>query len=108
MRHIGGEPPRREDSWRRLLMAVGHVVAASAWGCGRSSAARTAAIVGHVGFFDFERDMQPSIAGEPEMGWIFDRAAHGQGYAIEAGTAALQWADGCSDRFDPGDHRSGQ
>jgi len=49
--------------------------------------------LGHIGFFEFERDLQPSILGEPEMGWIFDRAAHGHGYASEAGKAALQWAD---------------
>jgi RimJ/RimL family protein N-acetyltransferase len=27
------------------------------------------------------------------MGWIFDRTAQGQGYATEAGMAALGWAD---------------
>ena len=50
-------------------------------------------MVGHVGFFQFERDMEPSILGEPEMGWIFDRSVHGQGVATEACRAALEWAD---------------
>ena len=49
--------------------------------------------IGHVGFFDFQRDMQPSIAGEPEMGWIFSARTHGNGFASEAGRAALDWFD---------------
>ena len=35
----------------------------------------------------------PSIEGMPEMGWIFAPHAQGQGYAFEAVTAALHWAD---------------
>jgi RimJ/RimL family protein N-acetyltransferase len=50
-------------------------------------------MVGQVGFADFERDMQPNISGEPEMGWIFDSSVHGQGIAFEACSAALGWAD---------------
>ena len=34
-----------------------------------------------------------SIAGEPEMGWIFSTKAQGKGYASEAGRAALEWFD---------------
>jgi RimJ/RimL family protein N-acetyltransferase len=37
--------------------------------------------------------MEPSILGEPEMGWIFDRSVHGQGIAFEACSAALDWAE---------------
>ena len=92
MRHIGGEPLSREDSWRRLAMSVGmwSLLGMGPWVVERREDGR---YLGHIGFFEFERDMQPSIKGEPEMGWIFDRAAHGQGYATEAGKAALQWAD---------------
>jgi RimJ/RimL family protein N-acetyltransferase len=50
-------------------------------------------MVGHCGFFDFERDMQPSIRGEPEMGWIFDPSVHGRGIAFEACSAGLAWAE---------------
>ena len=35
----------------------------------------------------------PSIAGEPEMGWIFSPKAQGKGLASEAGRAALEWLD---------------
>jgi RimJ/RimL family protein N-acetyltransferase len=50
-------------------------------------------MVGHCGFFEFQRDMDPPIIGEPEMGWIFDRSVHGQGIAFEACQAALAWAE---------------
>ena len=50
-------------------------------------------MVGHVGFFDFQRDMEPADRGEPEMGWILRRDVHGQGIAFEACHAALDWAD---------------
>jgi RimJ/RimL family protein N-acetyltransferase len=50
-------------------------------------------MVGHCGFFDFQRDMQPNISGEPEMGWIFDPSVHGRGIASEACSRALAWAD---------------
>jgi RimJ/RimL family protein N-acetyltransferase len=49
------------------------------------------ATIGHVGFFDFLRDCDPSIAGQAEMGWILSPAAHGQGYAGEACRAILDW-----------------
>ena len=92
MRHIGGEALSREDSWRRLAMSVGlwSLIGMGPWVVERRADGR---YLGHIGFFEFERDLQPSILGEPEMGWIFDRAAQGQGYASEAGRAALQWAD---------------
>ena len=47
--------------------------------------------IGHLGFFDFLRDCDPSIAGEPEMGWILAAGAHGNGYATEACQGILAW-----------------
>ena len=92
MRHIGGKPVNREDSWRRLLMGVGmwSMIGMGPWAVEQKSDGR---MVGHCGFFQFQRDMTPSILGEPEMGWIFDRSVHGQGIAFEACSAALDWAD---------------
>ncbi len=91
-RFIGGQPCNREDSWRRMLALVGSwpVLGFGGWAVELKADNR---MVGHCGFFDFERDMQPSIAGEPEMGWIFDPSVHGQGIAYEACSAALGWAD---------------
>ena len=92
MRHIGGKPLNREDSWRRLLSGVGmwSLIGMGGWAVELKSDRR---MVGHCGFFQFERDMEPSIRGEPEMGWIFDRSVHGQGIASEACNAAISWAE---------------
>ena len=92
MRHIGGKPLNREDSWRRLLMGIGmwSLVGMGPWAVERKSDGR---MVGHCGFFQFHREMTPLIVGEPEMGWIFDRSVHGQGIAFEACVAALDWAE---------------
>jgi len=90
MRHIAKEPLTREDAMRRIFMNVGQwvVQGMGTWAVERKSDGR---LVGHVGFFDFARDMQPSIEGLPEMGWIFDTSVHGQGIAREACEAALAW-----------------
>jgi RimJ/RimL family protein N-acetyltransferase len=92
MRHIGGKPVGREDSWRRLLMGVGmwSLIGMGPWAVELKSNGR---MVGHCGFFQFNREMTPLILGEPEMGWIFDRSVHGQGIAFEACSSALDWAE---------------
>jgi len=92
MRHIGGQPLNREDSWRRLLSGLGmwSLIGMGPWAVELKADGR---MIGHCGFFQFERDMQPRILGEPEMGWIFNRSVHGQGIAFEACSAALSWAE---------------
>ena len=92
VRHLTGEPINREDSLRRLFMAAGQwpLTGIGMWAVERKTDAH---LVGHVGFFDMERDMQPSIKGLPEMGWIFDTSVHGQGIAQEACEAALAWLE---------------
>ncbi len=92
VRHLTGEPISREDSLRRLFMAAGQwpLTGMGMWAVERKSVGR---MVGHLGFFDMERDMEPSIKGLPEMGWIFDTSVHGQGIAQEACVAALAWFD---------------
>jgi RimJ/RimL family protein N-acetyltransferase len=92
MRHIGGKPLNREDSWRRLLSGVGmwSLIGMGPWAVELKTDGR---MVGHCGFFQFERDMNPLILGEPEMGWIFDTSVHGQGIAFEACSAAVSWAE---------------
>ena len=99
VRHLGAEPFSREDSLRRLFLAAGQWVLTGIgmWAVETKSDDR---LVGHCGFFDMERDMQPSIIGQPEMGWIFDRSVHGQGLAREACEAALGWADETLDPID--------
>jgi len=92
MRHVGGHALAREESWRRLACGAGlwRLIGVGGWAVELKSNGR---MVGHCGFFDFQREMQPSIMGEPEMGWIFDTSVHGQGIAYEACACALLWAD---------------
>ena len=92
MRHLGGIGMSHEDAWRRLATGVGlwALTGIGMWAVERKADGQ---LVGHVGFFDMRRDIQPSLAGQPEMGWIFDRSVHGQGIALEACQAALDWAD---------------
>ena len=92
VRHLTGEPINREDSLRRLFMAVGQwpLIGMGMWAVERKSDGK---LVGHVGFFDMQRDVVPSLIGLPEMGWIFDTSVHGQGIAHEACVAALAWLD---------------
>ena len=91
MRFVGGTVCR-EDAWRRAMTGAGFwgVLGIGLWAIESRSDHRT---IGHVGFFDFQRDMDPPIAGEPEMGWIFSPESQGKGLATEAGQAALQWFD---------------
>lgn len=91
-RHLGGAVLSREETWRRLLATAGTwaTLGYGYWAVGRKDDGR---MIGHAGFADFKRDLTPSIEGLPEMGWVFAREAHGQGYASEAVEAALQWAD---------------
>jgi RimJ/RimL family protein N-acetyltransferase len=75
-----------------LLSGIGmwSLIGMGPWAVERKSDGR---MVGHCGFFQFERALTPSIIGEPEMGWIFDRSVHGQGIAFEACSAALNWSE---------------
>ena len=90
-RHVGG-PSGVEDTWRRMLAGVGlwPLTGLGMWALERREDGAT---IGHLGFFDFLRDCQPPIAGEPEMGWILAPAAHGRGYALEACLGMLDWFD---------------
>ena len=92
VRHFGGQPMAREETWRRLLMSSGLWLT---YGFGYWAVERKedGLLVGQVGLADFKRDLQPSIEGLPEAGWIFAPDAHGQGYASEAVGAVLDWVD---------------
>jgi RimJ/RimL family protein N-acetyltransferase len=97
MRHLGGHLHRREETWRRMMAASG---AWQMFGYGYWTAERRedGAYLGIVGFADYKRDMEPSIEGMPEMGWIFAPRVQGMGYASEAVAAGISWADGTLSR----------
>ena len=92
MRYIGGQGLSREEAWRKLL---GGAACWSLFGWGYWAVERRAdgAMVGQLGFADFKRAIEPPIENIPEMGWLFAAEASGQGYATEAGEAALAWIE---------------
>ena len=92
VRHLGGTPFSREETWRKMLASPG-LWAMLGYGYWVAERIEDGAYLGQVGFADFKRDMQPRIEDMPEMGWIFAPQAQGRGYAYEAVMAALGWAD---------------
>lgn len=91
-RYLGGRPLSEEEVWRRLLCYAGH------WewldfGYWAVEEKASGALVGDLGFADYQRDFQPSIRGVPELGWVLARRAHGRGYATEAALAAIAWGE---------------
>jgi RimJ/RimL family protein N-acetyltransferase len=92
VRFIGGQKLSREDTWRRSLAACGQWLY-TGWGYWIVELKDDGSIIGQAGFADFKRDMEPSIEGEPELGYVFSPSVHGKGIAHEACAAALEWAD---------------
>ena len=92
VRHTVGKPLTEEESWRRLLTYVGHwaVAGFGYWVVEEKSSGK---FVGEVGFADYKRDVELSIKGVPEIGWVMASEAHGKGYATEAVRAIVAWGD---------------
>lgn len=91
-RYIGGKPLTEEEAWTKFLRYVGHwhFMAFGYWAVEEKA---TGAFVGELGFADYKRDLQPSLNGTPEIGWVLASPAHGKGYATEAVRAAVAWGD---------------
>jgi RimJ/RimL family protein N-acetyltransferase len=88
---IGGEPRSRNTSWGKFLAGIGlwPILGYGYWSFIERESGR---FVGNGGLAQFERGI-PELAGYPEAGWAFAPDAWGKGYATEAMTAILQWAD---------------
>jgi RimJ/RimL family protein N-acetyltransferase len=84
MRFLGGVIDR-EESWRKLALHVGHwaLRGYGNWAVERRS---DGVFLGRAGLWNPEG--WPGL----EVGWKFARHAWGQGFATEAGRAALDWA----------------
>jgi RimJ/RimL family protein N-acetyltransferase len=89
-RFIGGRPFPRDEVWTKLLRYVGHwaVMGYGFWVLEEKGTGRFA---GEVGFADFHRDIEPSLEGSPEIGWVLAPWAQGRGLATEAVRGALEW-----------------
>ena len=91
-RYIGGKPQTEEETWTRLLRYVGHwaLLGFGYWVVEEKS---TSNFAGEIGFADYKRDLQPSLQGVPEIGWVLASQVHGKGYASEAVRAVVAWGD---------------
>lgn len=92
VRHVGGRAFTDEESWTRLMRDRGlwEILGYGYWAVRETATGR---YVGVVGFADLRRDLQPSLYGLPEMGWVLAAWAHGQGFGTEAVRAGLAWID---------------
>ncbi|MHA6204504.1 GNAT family N-acetyltransferase [Dyella soli] len=91
-RYIGGRPFTGEEVWKRLLQYLGlwSLLGYGYWAVEEKHSGR---YIGDIGFADFWRDMQPSLEGMLEFGWVLAPHAHGQGYASEAVGAVVAWSE---------------
>ena len=92
VRYISGRPFTEEETWTRFLrnIALWPMLGYGYWAATERSTGR---YVGDVGFADFKREIEPSLKGVPEIGWVLSSWAHGMGYATEAARAAIGWLE---------------
>lgn len=92
VRYISGVPMSAEQTWVRVLRWVGmwHYLG---YGFLAVEEKETGRFIGEAGFQEMHRDMQPSIVGTLEAGWILAADVHGRGYATEAMKALIAWAE---------------
>ena len=69
MRHISGRPCTEEETLARILrnIALWPMLGYGYWAATEKSTGR---YVGDVGFADFKREIEPSLKGVPEIGWV--------------------------------------
>lgn len=86
MKFIGtGVTLNRNEAWRSMAAMLGHWQLLG-YGMWAVELRQTGAFIGRAGFLD-----PPGWPGV-ELGWLLGRAHWGQGYAIEAARAALDYA----------------
>ena len=90
VRHISGRPSTTEVSWLRMLSYAG-LWSLLGYGSWAVEVRQTGEHIGDAGLAGFQRELQPSLRGMLEYGWVLASAAHGQGYASEAVAAISAW-----------------
>jgi RimJ/RimL family protein N-acetyltransferase len=86
MRYIGsGRPLERDEAWRQIAIFIGHwtLRGYGLWALERKA---DGGFVGRVGLW------RPEGWPGLELGWSLARSCWGQGYATEAGQAAMDFA----------------
>ncbi len=91
MRFINKNGTPREQAWARMLRYPG-MWALLGFGMWVIEERSTGRFLGEAGFLESKRDLDPSIEGSLEMGWILIAEAQGRGLATEAVTAAIDWS----------------
>ncbi|HZD32613.1 MAG TPA: GNAT family N-acetyltransferase [Candidatus Angelobacter sp.] len=91
-RYIRTKPFSEEESWTRFLRFAGHW-SHMGFGYWAVEDKQSGEFVGEVGFADYKREMEPSLKGVPEIGWVLTPSVRGMGYACEAVRAATAWGD---------------
>jgi RimJ/RimL family protein N-acetyltransferase len=91
VRFISGRPSTREETWGRMLRYAGHW-ALLGFGYWLIEERQSGRFVGEGGFADFQRGLGAGF-DTPEQGWALAPWAHGQGFAREATTAMIAWAE---------------
>ena len=68
VRYIG-RPSTEEESWARFLRnsALWPMLGYGYWAATEKGSGRW---IGDVGFADFKREIEPSLKGVPEIGWV--------------------------------------
>jgi RimJ/RimL family protein N-acetyltransferase len=92
VRHIGGVPLTREQSWVRILQYRG-MWATLGHGFWIIEDRETGRLLGEAGLQDMRREIVPPLTGSLECGWGLVPDAHGKGLAEEAVRAVLGWVD---------------
>ncbi len=92
VKYFGGVLSTSEEVWARLLR-YGGLWPLMGYGYWAVRETATGRFVGEVGLAEFRREIEPSLIGTPEGGWVLASWAHGQGFAREATEAMLAWTD---------------
>ena len=92
IRFIRQAPFTAEETWSRLLRYIGHW-SLMGFGYWVIEEKEKGTFMGELGFADYRRDIAPSLAGIPEIGWVLAQHAHGKGFATEAVRAGIAWGD---------------
>lgn len=91
-RFISPVPLDRENAWRMFLRDAGHW-RINGYGYFSVFEKELNSYAGTVGIAQLNRTIDPPFGDDPEAGWAFAPAFHGQGIATEALRAVLQWGE---------------